>query len=75
MIHEIDTQAVRFIVLEPESGRVIEPSNDSSKSSGVKLLDDYIRSNYHPIQMFGGLSLLLRNGASADTPQFGPAGQ
>jgi hypothetical protein len=75
MIKEIDPQAVRFIVLEPEFDRTIEPSNDSSKSSGVKLLDDYIRSNYHPIQMFGDLSLLLRNGANADAPQSEPAGQ
>jgi hypothetical protein len=68
MIQEIDAQAVRFIVLESEFDRVMEPSNDSSKNSGVKLLDDYIRSNYHPIQKFGDLCVLLRNGASADAP-------
>jgi hypothetical protein len=75
MIHEIDAQAVRFIVLEPEFDQANEPSNDSSKSSGVTLLDDYIRANYHPIQMFGDLSLLLRNGASAAPHQAGPADQ
>jgi hypothetical protein len=75
MIHEIDAQSVRFIVLEPELNRVIELSNDSSRSSGVKLLDDYIRSNYHPIQKFGDLFLLLRNGASGDAPQSSPPDQ
>jgi len=75
MTDEIDAQAVRFIVLEPEFNQVTEPSNDSSKSSGVKLLDDYIHSNYHPIQMFGDVSVLLRNGASAEAPQPGPAHQ
>jgi hypothetical protein len=75
MIQEIDAQAVRFIVLEFEFDQAMELSNDSSKSSGVRLLDDYIRSNYHPIQKFGALCLLLRNGASADAPQSGRADQ
>jgi hypothetical protein len=75
MINEIDAQAVRFIVLESAFNQVIEPSNDSSKSSGVTLLDDYIRSNYHPIQVFGDLSLLLRNGAGANALQSSSADQ
>lgn len=63
MIKEIDQQAVRYVVLEPQFDSIVEPSNDSSKSSGVTLLDDYIRRNYHQVGMFGVLSVWLRNGA------------
>jgi hypothetical protein len=63
IIKEIDTQAVRYVVLEPQFDNIIEPSNDSSKSSGVTLLDDYIRRNYHQVETFGVLSVWLRNGA------------
>jgi hypothetical protein len=63
MITEIDAQAVRYVVLESQFDRIIEPSNDSSKSSGVTLLDDYIRRKYHQVKMLGGLSVWLRNGA------------
>jgi hypothetical protein len=63
MIQEIDAQAVRYIVLESQFDNISEPSNDSSNSSGVTLLDDYIRGNYHQIAMFGGSSVWLRNGA------------
>jgi hypothetical protein len=64
MIQELDAQAVRFIVLEPEFDLAVEPSNDSSKSSGVTLLDDYIHRDYHEVEVFGGLQVWLRNGAS-----------
>jgi hypothetical protein len=63
MIHEIDSQAVRYIVLESQFDELSEPSNDSSQRSGVTLLDDYIRNNYHAVAVYGGSSVWLRNGA------------
>jgi hypothetical protein len=63
IIGELDSQRVRYIVLESQFDSTIEPSNDSSRSSGVTLLDDYIRRNYHQVETFGPLSVWLRNGA------------
>lgn len=63
MIHELDSQAVRYIVLESQFDKLSEPSNDSAQRSGVTLLDDYIRNNYHTVAVFGGSSVWLRNGA------------
>jgi hypothetical protein len=63
MIHELDSQAVRYIVLESQFDKLSEPSNDSAQRSGVTLLDDYIRNNYHVVAAFGGSSVWLRNGA------------
>jgi hypothetical protein len=34
--------------------------NDSSKRSGVTLLDDYIRNNYQQVQTFGTMSVWRR---------------
>jgi hypothetical protein len=63
MIHELDSQAVRYVVLESQFDKLSEPSNDSALRSGVTLLDDYIRGNYHVVATFGGSSLWLRNGS------------
>ena len=35
--------------------------NDSSKSSGVFILDDYIKANYKGVKSFGFYSILVRN--------------
>jgi 4-amino-4-deoxy-L-arabinose transferase-like glycosyltransferase len=63
MIRELGSQRVRYVVLESEFDSTIEPSNDSSKSSGVTLLDDYIRQNYRQVETFGPLSVWLLKGA------------
>jgi hypothetical protein len=63
MIQELDSGAVRYIVLESQFERSGEPGNDSSKSSGVTLLDDYISSHYHQVERFGTSSIWLRHGA------------
>jgi hypothetical protein len=62
MIHELDRQGVRYVILEGQYDSVVQASNDSSKSSGVTLLDDYIRRNYHQVESNGSLSVWLRNG-------------
>jgi Dolichyl-phosphate-mannose-protein mannosyltransferase len=59
MVRDLEATAPPYIVLDSELDQVREP-NDSSKSSGVTLLDDYIRSKYHLIETFGEMSILQR---------------
>ena len=63
MIQELDRQPVRYIVLESQFDSQVQPWNDSSKSSGVTLLDDYIRRNYRRVEEWGAISVWLRQGA------------
>jgi hypothetical protein len=63
MINELDHQAVRYVILEGQYDSLVQASNDSSKSSGVTILDDYIRGNYHQVESIGSLSVWLRNGS------------
>jgi hypothetical protein len=63
MIQELDRQAVRYVVLESQYDSQVQPWNDSSKSSGVTLLDDYIRKNFRQVETFGPISVWLRKGA------------
>jgi hypothetical protein len=60
MIQEIDSKAVPYIILDSEFDNSQEP-NDSSKSSGVTLLDDYIRRNYRQVELFGTMSVWQRS--------------
>jgi hypothetical protein len=62
MVQELDRQATRYVILEGQYDSQIQASNDSSKSSGVTMLDDYIRRNYRQVETFGSLSVWLRNG-------------
>jgi hypothetical protein len=59
IVAELQARELRYIVLL-EWEDVMEP-NDSAKSSGVRVLDDYIRQHYRPIKSYGGLSILLRD--------------
>jgi hypothetical protein len=59
MVHDIDVNAPPYVVLDSEFDLVHEP-NDSSKSSGVTLLDDYIHSKYQRIETFGEMSIWQR---------------
>jgi hypothetical protein len=63
MVHEFETKPVPFIVLDSEFESINEP-NDSSKSSGVTLLDDYIRSKYDQVESFGVMSVWKKKSAS-----------
>ena len=60
MVGELERQAVRTIVLEVRNDKQLEPSNDSSVSSGVTILDDYIRRHYHQVEETGGISIWRR---------------
>lgn len=59
MISEIASKPVPYILLDSEFDSFHEP-NDSSKSSGVTLLDDFIRDNYRQVDSFGTISVWER---------------
>jgi hypothetical protein len=59
MTRELERNAPPYVVLDSEFQHFHEP-NDSSKSTGVTLLDDYLRAHYHPIEVFGALAILER---------------
>jgi hypothetical protein len=59
MVAELERQAVRHIVLSSEWDNVMEP-NASARSSGVTILDDYIRLHYEKLEQYGPISVLAR---------------
>jgi hypothetical protein len=59
IIAELQARNVRCVVLESEWDDVNEP-NDSARSSGIHMLDEYIRQNYQTVQSYGKVSVLFR---------------
>jgi hypothetical protein len=59
MVDELERNAPPYIVLDSEFELSREP-NDSSKSSGVMLLDRYIHDKYQPSETFGTMSVWQR---------------
>lgn len=59
MAAELDQRAVGTIVLESDWDNIAEP-NASAVSSGVTVLDDYIRIHYETIKRFGTITVLSR---------------
>jgi hypothetical protein len=59
IIAELQARNVRFVVLESHWDGVAEP-NDSAKSSGVHLLDEYIRRSYIPVRTYGNVTVLVQ---------------
>jgi hypothetical protein len=59
MIAEFAARNVRYLVLSAEWENAREP-NESAKSSGVTLLDDYIRANFEEIEKLGLISVWRR---------------
>jgi hypothetical protein len=59
MIDELERNAPPYIVIDSEFDLSREP-NESSNSSGVMLLDDYIRDKYQPVETFGRMSIRRR---------------
>ena len=60
MVQELQTSAPPYVVLDTEFDEHYEP-NDSTKSTGVLLLDHYLQANYRRIDATGTLILLERN--------------
>jgi hypothetical protein len=54
---ELGSHEVRYVVLESEWDGVMEP-NESAKSSGVHLLDEYLLENYRAVQQYGDIQVL-----------------
>jgi hypothetical protein len=59
MVQEFDANPPPYIVLDAEFEQNNEP-NESSKSSGVTLLDDYLHSHYTLVETHGMLSIHRR---------------
>lgn len=59
IIRDLRRRSVRCIVLVSGLRDANEP-NESSRSSGVGLLDGFIRSNYQPAQTFGNYEAWMR---------------
>ena len=58
MIVELARVQPKVIVLEPNPADVIREPNGSAISSGVTLLDDYIRQAYRPVKKIGTYLIL-----------------
>jgi hypothetical protein len=63
IIRDLQTHLPPYIVRDAEFDQGHEP-NDSDKSSGVTLLDDYLSSNYQQVKAFGEMSVWQQK----DTP-------
>jgi len=61
MISDLQAAKPPYVVLESEWEDFNEP-NESAVSSGVTLLDDFLRSNFQPVQVFGKLRVLRAMG-------------
>jgi len=59
IVQELKVNSPPYVVLDSEFDRVHEP-NDSSRSSGVTLLDEYLHKNYQYTQTFGQMSIWQR---------------
>jgi hypothetical protein len=59
IINDLKNNNVRYIVLWDDPLKIIEP-NESSKNSGVFLLDNFIRDNYEIIKVIGDYKILKK---------------
>jgi tetratricopeptide (TPR) repeat protein len=63
MVADLQKRKPRFVVLYSDWDWIEEP-NDSRFSSGVTLLDDFIRANYLPVSSFGTITIYADAGQS-----------
>ena len=59
MVRELDASRAPYAILDAEFDGIREP-NDSARSSGVTILDDYLARNYRQVEKFGEMSILER---------------
>jgi len=59
IMRDLEKNKLRYVWLEPTWDDVAEP-NESAKSSGVYLLDVYIRNHYHLEHTFGRITIWKR---------------
>jgi len=60
IIQDLKSHDVVYVVLSDQFENNLEP-NQSSRSSGVTLLDDFIRAHYKPVEQFGHYTILKRD--------------
>ena len=58
MVENLRRARVRYVILRRDIGS--EPSNESSRSSGVHLLDRYIEDHFRPVMDFGNYLVMRR---------------
>lgn len=58
MVAELRAQRLTYVVLDADWDDVAEP-NESARSSGVTLLDDYLRAAFRPVFAAGALTVLV----------------
>jgi hypothetical protein len=58
MVENLRHARVRYVILRRDIGS--EPSNESSRSSGVHLLDRYIEDHFQPVRDFGNYVVMGR---------------
>jgi hypothetical protein len=59
MVRELDVNRAPYAILDSEFDGIREP-NDSSRSSGVTILNDYLERTYRQVEIFGEMSILQR---------------
>ena len=59
IVRELQARKPKLVWLESSFDWIIEP-NESAVSSGVTLLDDYLRITYRPAATFGAIQILKR---------------
>ncbi len=67
IIQDLEAHHVVYVVLADQFEGALEP-NQSSMSSGVMLLDDFIRAHYKPVVHIGHYTILRRHVRSFATP-------
>ena len=65
MIAELRARGLDHVVLNRRWDSRAEP-NDSARSDGVTLLDDYLRANFHPVYSAGRLTVMAPAGPTPD---------
>jgi len=68
MIAEFEARPLAFVVLNNEWDDRQEP-NDSARSSGVTLLDDWLRDRFRPVLKAGSLTVLAPATTAVQAPQ------
>ncbi len=59
IIADLERKDVRYVVRVSRLGNPNEP-NESSRSSGVRILDEYLGAKFQPVEEFGNYSILRR---------------
>lgn len=59
MVHDLEINRPPYVVLDSEYDLIHEP-NDSSKSSGITVLDEYLHKKYRHIETFGDMAIWQR---------------